>query len=297
MVRSYKFAIVRLAPGGVRDERINIGAVIFSEDGVDVRMARRLDKVRVISAALDQSAFKELAGAIEARDFEIRSAGISDPEGRCRAINRVGPLTMSDLGVFTCADEREYNLRVSAIFESIIEPETAPPVAKNKRSRLLTQLKNALREERVLARKGEDLSSHRVVSDLSLADGLVADLVLRNGAMHIFETVDVSNTDATPRKAVSDIAVSALVLEQARINFGSFGTKTRLVYSANSAVERAAKSCLDAAQHQGAELINWASTQDKIKLVTTIASLATPRSPRGRRPHFISADAPKLRLA
>lgn len=298
MVQSYKFAIVRLAPEGVRDERINIGAVVFGHDDVDVRLPRRLDKARVISAALDHDAIRELAETISARDFEIRQAGISDPEARLRAIGRIGPLTLSRLGAFACSSEREYEARLSSIFQSIVEPEPAPKLPRLKRSRLLTQLKRALREERVLAAKDEDLTSHRVVAGVPLAEGLVADLVLKNGAMHVFETVDVSSDDTTARKVVTDIAVSALILEQARISFGDSETTTRLVYEASTSMESAARSCLEAAAHQGAELINWASTSDRIKLVTTIASLAVPvarKQDRAKRTE--RSDSPKLRLA
>ncbi len=298
MGRSFSFAIVRLAPQGVRDERINIGAVVFADDGIDMRLPRRLDKLRVISAALTQASIRDLADAIVARDIETRVAGIGDPEGRRRAIGRVGPLTFSELGKFAADSQVEYESRIASIFSSVINPEPPSRSIYHKRSRLLTQLKRALREEKVLARKGEDIHSHRVVPRLMLAEGLIADLALQNGAMHIIETVDVSDEDASIRRAVQDIAVSALVLEQARINFGEKKTKTRLVYSASPVIERSAQSCLDAAAHQGAELINWASTADQIKFITTIRSLATPtESKRERAKRFVSHEAPKLKLA
>lgn len=298
MDRSYRFSILRLSPGGVRDERINIGTAIFSENGVDVRLPTRLDKIRVISAALDQSAIRDIAEAINDRDVESVSAGIIDADARVRAIGQLGPISLSETGTFVCDDQREYEARVTAIFQSIIDPEPAPKVVRSKRSRLLTELKKALRSQRVLARRDEDIKSHRIVSDYELAEGLVADLALKNGAIHIVETVDVSVEATTVRKAVADIAVSALVLEQARINFGEQGAKTRLVYNAQPTIESAAQSCLDAAAHQGAELINWASTGDQIKLITTLTSLATPVETAGeRRRRLQRGEWPKLKLA
>jgi hypothetical protein len=298
MDRSYKFSILRLSPGGVRDERINIGAAVFGEKDVDVRLPMRLDKIRVISAALDQTAIRDIAEAIRERDFEILSAGIHDVDARVRAIGAFGPINLSETGTFVCDNKQEYEARIAAIFESVIDPEPAPKTLRSKRSRLLTELKRALRFERVLARRDENLKSHRIVADFELAEGLVADLALKNGVMHIVETVDVSSEAATPRKAVSDIAVSALVLEQARINFGNHGTRTKLVYSAMPAIEAAAQTCLDAAEHQGAELINWASTSDQIKLVGTLAGLATPiETAAERRRRLQRSDWPKLKLA
>lgn len=298
MVQSFKFAIVRLAPEGVRDERINIGTAVFSDDGIDVRLPRRLDKIRVLSAALDQEDVRELTEAMAMRDIDLRNSGINDPDARKKAIGRVGPLTLSHLGTFTCINEKEYELRIQAIFESIIEPEPAPAKIRSKKSRVLTQLKRALRDEKVLARSTEDLASHRVVSNLVLSDGLIADLVLKNGKMHIFETVDASSEEVTARKAITDIAVSAMVLEQARIKFGERETKARLIYEASSSVEHAARTCLDAAAHQGAELINWASTSDRLRLISSITSLATPiESRRDKMKRFVGSGSPRLRLA
>ena len=38
MGRSYDFAIIRFAPDEVRGERLNIGAVVFLEDRLDIRL-------------------------------------------------------------------------------------------------------------------------------------------------------------------------------------------------------------------------------------------------------------------
>ncbi|TPG18514.1 hypothetical protein EAH87_10400 [Sphingomonas koreensis] len=96
--------------------------------------------------------------------------------------------------------------------------------------------------------------------------------------MHVIETVDAQGTDVSVRKLVADVAVSALVLEQARITFGEEQTNAKLVYSATSFNEGLAKPSLLAAEHQGAELINWSSLDDRTKLITEMAQLAHPLS-------------------
>jgi hypothetical protein len=298
MVQSFKFAVVRLSPGGVRDERINVGLAVFSDDDIDVRLTPRLDKIRVLSAALDQEIIRELSDSIAQRDLETRVAGVLDANARRVSIGDVGPLVLSTLGTFTCSSEREYEARIESIFAAVINPEPAAPIVREKKSKVLTQLKKALREQKVLARNDEGLGSHRVVPNLLLADGLVADLVLKNGNMHVFETVDISSSQTTARKAVTDIAVSALVLEQARIVFGQNDTRARLIYEASSSVESAARSCLEAAAHQGAELINWASNSDKIKLVNSIALLAIPsETSKDRAKRLSGRGTGELKLA
>jgi hypothetical protein len=80
MAHCYKFAIVRLAPDTVRDERINVGAVVFSDDDLDVRVSRRLDKVRAISAAADVDMLRDLVENM--RGFALRAV-ITMPGSVC----------------------------------------------------------------------------------------------------------------------------------------------------------------------------------------------------------------------
>jgi hypothetical protein len=191
-------------------------------------------------------------------------------------MGRVGPLVLSRLGTFTALDAGEYEDRLSSVMKRMVESEPAPKKVRTKRSKLLTQLKADLRQERVLAKKDETLDSHRVVSGYEFDEGLVADLVLKNGALHVIETVDASSEDEQARRAISDIAVAAIVMERARMKFGEKETLARLVYQASASLEKATRPALDAASHQGAELINWSSVSDRQKFIHSIASLANP---------------------
>jgi hypothetical protein len=63
MARSYKYAVIRFAPNAIRGERLNIGALIVNDLGVDVRVTRRLERVKAISAAIDYDYLKSLLRA------------------------------------------------------------------------------------------------------------------------------------------------------------------------------------------------------------------------------------------
>ena len=109
-------------------------------------------------------------------------------------------------------------------------------------------------------------------------------MILRNGVFHVIETVDASGDEHGFRKAITEIAMSALVLERARMKFGESETKARLVYQASSALEKIATPSLDAAEHQGAlTLINWLSINDRNSFVKTISSLATPLADKKKK--------------
>lgn len=288
MAHCYKFAIVRLAPDTVRDERINVGAVVFSDDDLDVRVSRRLDKIRAISAATDVDTLRELVENMRGLDERLRAAG-SDHDARFGLLSHVGPVTLSPMGTFEASDAATYEARLEAILKSMVDPEPAPARMREKRSRLLTQVKDLFRRERVLATKDETLEAHRIVPSFELDEGLIADFVLKNGSMHVVETVDASSDTESLNKAISAIAVSALVLERARMKYGKDETKARLVYSATASLEKVAMPSLEAAHHQGTELTNWASADDRMRFIHSLSSLATP-VPRKRRARVVSGQ-------
>jgi hypothetical protein len=277
MARSFKFAIARFTSGGSRDERLNVGIVVGHGAEVDVRLAKNLGKLRAISTAIDANVVSELLQNM----VDISSQDTADALSVLISEND-GPIAFSELGEFVADTAAAYEERVSSILKALVEAEPSTPRSREKRSRLLTSVKSVFRKERVLAQRGEDLLSHRVVPKYQVDNGLVADFVLKNGAMHVVETVDATGDEAQVRKAVAEIGVAALVLEASRMKFGQ-STTTQLVYAASPALERIAEPALLAAQHQGAKLINWESNADRESFVHMMSQLATP-VPRKRRP-------------
>lgn len=292
MAHSYRFAIIRLAPDDGRDERLNIGAMVFNDQSIDVRIPPKLDKLRALSAAADADDLRNLIGAIVDIDARFRDAGQESIEARYTALAAIPPIALSPLGTFVAHDQTAYEERIQSILKTMVFSEPALRRVREKRSKLLMQVKTVFRKERVLAKKDEDLSSHRIVPSFELDEGLVADLVLRNGAFHVVETVDASGDEGSLRKAISEVGIAALVIERARMRFGEKEVKARLVYSASATLEKIARPSLDAAEHQGAELVNWSSADERNKFINSMAMLATPVPRKGRNVRF--ASGPKL---
>lgn len=280
MARSYRFSIIRLESDELRGERINIGALIVREMGVDVRVTRRLDRVRAISTAVDLGTLNGLILNIKGLDDLNRASGVVDPVERLKRLSRIGPLSLSQPGTFVADTADAYEQRVASLLKMLVEPEPAASRLHRKRTRLFSAVKGEFKRQRILAQRTEGLESHRVVAGVELADGLIADMILRNGAYHVIETVDASGEEHTFRRVVSDIAVAALVLERARMQFAGSATTSRLVFAASGALERASRPSLDAVQHQGAELVNWSSAEDRGKFIHSISALAIPLEPK-----------------
>lgn len=299
MARSYSFCVVQFPAHPLREERLNLALAIFDRTTLDVRPARRLDKLRALSAALDLDAVRDSVCRLADLDAYIRSGGVFEPEARREQLGSFAAFQFSQLGTFVAPDSDAYEVQVSELLKRLVEPEPAPAPVENKRpTRLLRTLKKALRSERILARKGEGLEAHRVVSNHQIAEGLSADLLLKNGAFHVVEAVDAVSDETSLRRMIADVAISALVFEQARMTFGEQQTYSQLVYRASSSVEGVLSPSLHAAEHQGAQLVNWESMDDQRRFLTYLTSLAEPftRGDRQIAPHVHASTQHKLSL-
>ncbi|OYY77407.1 MAG: hypothetical protein B7Y43_11085 [Sphingomonas sp. 28-62-20] len=275
MSRRFEYAVIQLADVS-RNERLNAALAIFSDQGLELRIPRRLEKLRALSSALDVDGVRTAISQLEDFDKELLDQGCTDIGDRIKALGALSPFKLSSPSYFVAPTQAIYEESIARLTKALIDPEPARLRPVFKRTKLLTLMKSAFRSERVLAKRGEDISAHRLVSNVVIAEGLNADFVLKNGAMHVIETVDASSDDLSVRKVVADIAVAALVLEQARMKFGENSTESRLVYDASVEAERVAMPSLEAAAHQGTRLINWASANDRNTLIDQLSSLAVP---------------------
>lgn len=285
MARCYNFVVIQFPAHPVRNERLNLGIAIFDRDRLDVRATARLEKLRAISAAVDIHTVQNALNQLSRTDQITRNLGSGSPKERLLELSAICPFEFSTMGEFVAPDSESYQRQIDLLLKRLVDPEPAPvgPVAKRSSS-LLKSIKSALRSERVLAKRGESLDAHRVVSNHQIAEGLSADLLLKNGAMHIVETVDASSSDGSLKRAISGVAVSALVFEQARMHFGEAHTNTQLVYTASAFFEKSLSPALSAAEHQGARLVNWQSADDQRKFITSLARLAIPLEKGKPRP-------------
>jgi hypothetical protein len=273
MEHCYKFAVLRLSPIGSRDERLNIGVAVFQENFLDLRIAKRLEKVKSISNAIDVTVLRSLVDNLKKIDSFSLDRG-ENVESRRLELSMVSPISLSKLGQFTAYDLSSYERRLETIFTELVDPEQAPFKPKVKRSKILSQMKSLFKQEGVLAQKDDTIDSHRIITRFEIDTGLVADMALKNGAMHIVETVNAIGDEQSIRKVIGEIGVAALVLERSRMKFG-IATKAKLVYDASVEIENFGMAALQAAENQGAELVNWASADDRRSFIHVMSSFAT----------------------
>lgn len=282
MVHSYKYVIAQLQANPMRGERLNVAIVVFDNEQLYVHRAQNLDKLRAISGALNANVVDQALSNLRTTDKGIVDEGQLTAAKRLDVLQTMSPFSFSSFGQFFSDSAQAYDQTIARLLSQLVEPEPMPrPLKLVRKSRLMGSLKAAFRAERILAEKGEGIESHRILIHEPLADGLNADFLLKNGAMHVVQAVDATINENIKR-AIQDIGVSSLIFEQAKIKFGQSGTQSRLVYSANSSVEKSISSALFAAEHQGTELVNWQSKDQRTKFIVRMSELAEPKGTQSR---------------
>jgi len=297
MSHFYNYAVIQFVAHPARNERLNLGLAIFGEQGLDVRTAKHLEKLKAISAALDPESVRAAVLGLPDIDAYALRQGVTGAVERLSELSLLAPVSFSELGQFAAPDPAIYEQSIANLLAKLVEPEPAPAkVLKKRPSRLLGTVKSALKIRRVLAKKGEGLDAHRVVTHHEIAEGLTADMLLKNGAFHVIEVVDASGDEAPIKRAISSIAISALVFEQARMTFGSGETQAQLIYQASATNERALTPSLLAAEHQGASLINWESVEQRSKFMSHLVALASPLESSGDSQNIHASTQTKFSL-
>src|SRR3954462_8654930 len=132
MAASFEFAIIKLTSGDARDERLNVGLAVFTQDGLDVRVSRRLERVRAFSGAVDLPTFKSLLERLRDLDGQLANRR-SSVEDRLAFLSRLGPIHLSPAGQFTIEHPDLYEDRIAAILRTMVDPEPAPLRTREKR--------------------------------------------------------------------------------------------------------------------------------------------------------------------
>ncbi|HWV61499.1 MAG TPA: DUF3037 domain-containing protein, partial [Sphingopyxis sp.] len=100
MNHSSKFSVIQFVAHPIRNERINVGIVIFSDDGIDVRISKRLERVRSLSAAIDIDQIRQSIIGLREIDAHARSTGCFSENERLESFSSFSSFEFSPMGAF-----------------------------------------------------------------------------------------------------------------------------------------------------------------------------------------------------
>lgn len=250
MAHIYNFAIIQAVPDRLRDERVNIGVLVFRPDGIDVRISetRKLSAISSRAWDADIKSFSEMMRKLDNAD--------TPAEERLRSLNALGAsIRLSELGWFEASTELEFDRMVRDVARSMVmKPKRkrhndAPPLA--------SEITSALREKKLLANKDETIESGLVVPGYEIEHGLKADFVQKNGSFHVAAVLDLRANNPQLAQA----ALKGVVLDRASEKFAN--SHRVGIYSAAKERLPELRDNLNILRPYADDIYNWEDMHDR----------------------------------
>ena len=223
------YSLILINPTIDRLDTVVGGAIFHSFRGWDVRVAESAQKMQAIDPSFPSSKLlqthsiaSEVVRGVD--DFTTLRAQFER--------SRWGILVDGFVGSFAYEDEADYQGQVRAVLRESVNPPSiaianAAPISR-RRNVVRRKLRDQFKAGGFWSRKHDDIEQHRVVEQypISIDNGIIADFALRNGVMHITETIDFEVQSLKGKK--TEAQAKTLVLSESLKVFGNT-TKTYVV--------------------------------------------------------------------
>ena len=250
----YFYSIIRLIPNPVRSESVNVGIAIQTPEGPDVRMINSMAKINAITNNYKADNLTKLKNQIE--DFLLNGVDLNQ-----LSVFYQGAISLSNIGSFTLSTHDDYESKILEINKLFITPEKATRVISVSQRRIITQLKSQFNKYGILGRDLSDISNHKVVTKYPLSEdeGLYAELLLKNGAYHLTETLDFRSDNL--KQKLGDAAIKAVTMDKAKVIWDK-KVNTFLVYAAEPKHEKIHSTQLSLIDNYADKMFNILSNKD-----------------------------------
>ena len=269
------YSVLQYFPYPNREEHVYVGILVATPGaGVRVHIAPNLRKAKALDPAVDLDAIRDLEGEIP--DF-VRKMGWQREE----VFERLGDWTNvrphQRVCQFVFDDEDDYQRRIQSIMESLVMTRPAKAGEREPVSRLFRDLKSLFIAYQWIGRTVDDIHKHLIVPryPISPEDGIKAEFAMRNGKLHIIETVDfrVENAHAKRQEAMSKALVFDLASKLEGASVCSY------VVTAG-AQEKLAKPIMNLIGRYSTNIFAWESQSDTSSLFLALEqATGRPRPP------------------
>lgn len=203
-----QYAVISDYPYRQRTEHVHIGLLVFRPDGeVRIHLGTDLRKVRAIYPRAKMEAIRawesELPSRLKGATIENAHAILS----LCGSDWRLSETT----GRLAYDTEDNYLHRVRMALMNLVDPVAPAKEAREATSRLFTDLKQTFRSKGWL---GKNIDAHEIVPRFSLGPEVTAEFALKNGRLHVIETLDLRTSNPSTKR--TEAHSKALVFDMAR---------------------------------------------------------------------------------
>lgn len=253
----------------IRGERINLGMAVCQAGGWRVRIHpdayTRLRNLHPDFASLDLTNW--------ARETDEMLARLKEIELQRHWLETAGgPVVVNGGGSLFHLEVEEQQTALDKLFDDLVgrPPSTRRRPRKSVESRLYGEVKRWFRSARVFSPRIEDINRHKIVPGypVSVADNLFAEFALKNGVLHVVETIDLRGADKLTASRFGNVAAKALVLDQTRQTLGK--SSQRLVVTAASDY-KAVSPAISLIHKYADDVIAYESDEDRQRLADFLA--------------------------
>jgi hypothetical protein len=265
------FSVLRYQPDMQRQEVVNVGIVLFTQEEPRVSLGTNLGKVLALDPNFRVAQIYEQAKRLQHTLSALGAKNLSPPEIVERFANG-GTLSLSPTGMIdrtgrtieSIIEELEHDLVRAPVPRRLKDPRT---------SRLHSELRRVFAQGKILGSKPSDIDKHLVVPNFPIDPdvGLFAEFALRNGKLHITETVDFRTAPSSTKRTESQ--AKTLLLVQA---LASVGAKDLKRYVVVTGVSSQVQPSINLLSRFADDLIVRESAEDWLRYVDAMHAAAKP---------------------
>ena len=247
MSEKVPFTLLQIVPDQLRGEALNVGIVLHTETGPDLRLRMLPNRLKALAPSYSRTNLEEW-----------HQAWIATLQRFDRADQRwawlkgaMAPLRLAETGGTISAESTsDLEAQVESLLERLVMPPrsmVATVKPRMRRSGLNAQLTSWLRAQHLYSSKLQDLYTNRVVSGypLSMAEELFAEFALKNGSIHVIETLDLRGHDSYTKSLRYEASHKALVLDLAQDELQKSSERIAVIAADDYATMKPAVSMLN----------------------------------------------------
>lgn len=269
-----KYSLFMIHPTPERLDQVVAGAVFHNGSKWDVRAGSDVHKMLAIDPTFKPQRLAHL------RDFLARACSDARDIASVRSYLSASGASVclhSSEEAFVFSDDAQYESQIQAVMSESVDV-TKARAPRRPRNRVRRDLRARFQALQLWSKQDADIERHRVVEQFMLSQdhGIVAEFALRNGAMHITETIDFALHTATAKRI--EAQAKTLVLDEAQRVFGDTTKKYVVVAGAEIVgMEASVRLLQDRATVYSLE--SDADMSEYMSLISTAASYTPLISP------------------
>lgn len=232
MSKALQYSLVRYQPHVSRHEVVNIGVVLFAPQGPELHLAPQLHKLTALDPNLPLQQVRDQVESMRQTLILLHESGITPDQATAFLSKGMAGASCMPCGLLD-TEGRSLDDLAQELLQDLVLPPARKRAAVSAQStgRLHTELRHLFQRAGMLGKDPSDIAHHKVVPYYPIDPevGLFAEFALRNGKLHVTETVDFTVKDVASKKREAES--KTLVLLQALETVGQQGLQRHVVVS------------------------------------------------------------------